>query len=109
MPQRSRHFYNNILGLTLIDETQYAIILQSKNTTIRIQKTEQVVASPYTSLGWEVESIIETVVALGDAGVRFELFDGLAQDDLGIWNVPGGSKVAWFRDPDGNLLSLTQN
>jgi len=92
----------------VVEETPYAIVLASINTTIRIQITEKAVPPPYTTLGWEVNDIDSMVRTLSDAGLTFERFDGLDQDDLGVWAVPGGAKVAWFKDPDGNLLSLTQ-
>jgi catechol 2,3-dioxygenase-like lactoylglutathione lyase family enzyme len=61
-----------------------------------------------TVLGWQVPDIKATVEDLGQAGVRFERYDGMSQDDVGIWNSPSGAKVAWFKDPDGNLLSITE-
>jgi predicted enzyme related to lactoylglutathione lyase len=75
---------------------------------LRIQKVDAPVIAPYTSLGWEVDDITDTVKALLAAGARFERSDGMPQDDAGIWRTPDGSAVAWFKDPDGNLLSLTQ-
>ena len=108
MPEVSKQFYEERLGLNLVEETSFAIVFESNNTFIRIQKTGKTHPPPYTSLGWEVEDIGVTARSLSDSGVQFEKFDGLEQDDLGVWNVPGGSKVAWFKDPDGNMLSLTE-
>lgn len=108
MPEVSKKFYEECLGLNLVEETSFAIVFESNNTFIRIQKTGKAHPPPYTSLGWEVEDIGVTARALSDSGVQFEQFDGLEQDDLGVWNVPAGSKVAWFKDPDGNMLSLTE-
>ena len=108
VPDASKRFYNEILGLTLAEETPFAIVFETNNTVIRIQKTERVYPPPYTSLGWEVDSIAETVQTLSAMGVQFERYEGLEQDGLGVWNVPDGAKVAWFKDPDSNLLSLTQ-
>ena len=107
-PEISKQFYEEILGLTLIEDTPFSIVFESGNATIRIQKTRQVRSPPNTSLGWEVANIELIVRALSDSGVRLEKFEGMEQDDLGVWSVPGGSRVAWFKDPDGNLLSLTQ-
>jgi catechol 2,3-dioxygenase-like lactoylglutathione lyase family enzyme len=104
----AKRFYDEILDLTLIEETPYALVFESVNAVIRIQKTEDVFPPPYTTIGWEVENIEFTVRALSDSGVQFERYEGMNQDDLGVWNIPNGSKVAWFKDPDGNLLSLTQ-
>ena len=75
---------------------------------LRIQKVERVAAPPYTALGWQVDDIRDVCNWLVKAGVVFERFDGLEQDEDGIMEFPGGTKVAWFHDPDGNLLSLTQ-
>lgn len=108
MPEISKKFYSELLGLVLIEETPFAIVLESKNAIVRVQKTEQVCPPPYTSLGWQVEDITATVRSLSDTGLQFEQFEGLEQNELGVWDVPGGSRVAWFKDPDGNLLSLTQ-
>lgn len=107
-PDISKRFYNEILELTLIEETPYALVFESANAVIRIQKTEEVYPPPYTTIGWEVENIEFTVRALSESGVQFERYEGMEQDDRGVWDVPNGSKVAWFKDPDGNLLSLTQ-
>lgn len=108
MPARSRIFYTDTLGFDLLEETPFAIVVTSGNSVVRIQKTEQVFPPPYTSLGWEVEDIVAMVDSLTAGGVQFERFDGLEQNASGIWTIPGGAKVAWFKDPDGNLLSLTQ-
>lgn len=108
-PDDSRQFYKDSLGLTLVEETPFALVFSAFNALIRVQKTDQVMPLPYTCLGWEVEVIEDTVQVLSDAGIVLERFNGLQQDDLGIWTVPDGSRVAWFKDPDGNLLSLTQH
>jgi catechol 2,3-dioxygenase-like lactoylglutathione lyase family enzyme len=107
-PEKSKHFYGELLGLQLIEERPYAIVFEANSTVIRIQKVQQVCAPPYTAMGWEVQRIEQTVKTLSDNGVLFERFDGLQQDELAIWHVPGGASVAWFKDPDGNLLSVTQ-
>lgn len=106
--KNSKHFYRECLGLTLVEETPFAIVFESNNAVIRVQKTDKVCPPPYTSLGWEVDNIDESVRTLSVSGVRFEHFDGLDQDELGVWGTPDGSRIAWFKDPDGNLLSLTQ-
>jgi len=97
------------LGLHLVEETPFAIVFDSNGTTLRIQKAENVVPAPYTLIGWEVENINETVSELSIRGVKFETYDQIQQDEAGIWDVPDGTKVAWFRDPDGNVLSLSQS
>jgi catechol 2,3-dioxygenase-like lactoylglutathione lyase family enzyme len=70
---------------------------------------ERVQPAPYTVLGWGVEDIVAAIADLHERGVKFAQFDGVEQDELGIWKSPGGAQVAWFKDPDGNLLSITQD
>lgn len=107
-PHVSRRFYTETLGLSLIEESAYAIVVSSADSVLRIQITDRPSPPSYTSIGWQVEDIDETVAALLDAGVQFERYQGMQQDAAGIWTAPGGARVAWFKDPDGNLLSLTQ-
>ena len=106
-PGEAKHFYEQILGLGLVEETPFALVFISGDTTVRVQKVETVVTPPYTSLGWEITNIATAVQHLTSQGVKFLGFEGLPQDELGIWHTPDGSKVAWFHDPDGNTLSLT--
>ena len=80
----------------------------SGDTTVRVQKVETVVTLPYTALGWEVTDIATAVQHLTSRGVKFQRFEGLSQDELGIWLTPDGAQVAWFHDADGNTLSLTE-
>ncbi len=75
---------------------------------LRIQKVDRVAKVPYTVLGWAVRNMRSTVRRLAKAGVAFQRYEGLAQDEDGVWRSPGGALVAWFQDPDGNTLSLTQ-
>lgn len=105
---RSTRFYRDVLGLELVEEQPYAVVFRSNGTILRIQKVQEVTPAAYTTLGWIVPDIAVTVAALGDKGVTFERYDGMQQDALGVWASPGGGKVAWFKDPDGNLLSLSQ-
>ena len=103
-------FYRDRLGLRFVAETEFALEFEAGEGPIllRVQKVERVVAAPYTALGWRVGNITEEIEALGRRGVVFERFDGLEQDERGIWRSPGGARIAWFKDPDGNTLSLTQ-
>ncbi len=105
---KARVFYSQTLEFPILEDTQFALVLDANGTTLRVQKVEKVSPPPYTVLGWTVDNICSAVAQLGDKGVKFEIFEGLNQDDLGIWTAPDGTSVAWFRDPDGNLLSLTQ-
>ncbi|MEP6947426.1 MAG: VOC family protein [Acidobacteriota bacterium] len=107
-PDEARKFYENILGLTFVSEDQYALVFDSQGTTLRIQKIPEVDPRAFTVLGWHVEDIAAAVAALVAKGVQFELYDYMHPDELGIVTFEGGAKVAWFKDPDGNLLSLDQ-
>ena len=106
--ERSRSFYEGVLGLTFVADEPPALVYQVGNSMLRIQKVEQVHAAPYTALGWTVSDIRGTVRQLRAAGVVFERYDGMNQDADGIWSAPSGALVAWFSDPDGHVLSLTQ-
>jgi catechol 2,3-dioxygenase-like lactoylglutathione lyase family enzyme len=105
---RSRVFYETVLGLPVLDQSPYACVLQSGGTMLRVTKVEQLTVQPFTVLGWGVQDIHETIADLATRGVAFVRFEGMGQDADGIWAAPGGDLIAWFRDPDGNMLSLTQ-
>jgi catechol 2,3-dioxygenase-like lactoylglutathione lyase family enzyme len=105
---RSRAFYEGTLGLDVVDVNDYALVLTSGPTTIRVTAAEGWSPQPFTVLGWIVPDIASTVSDLADAGVQFRHYDGMDQDELGVWRTPGGDKVAWLVDPDGNVLSLTE-
>jgi len=106
--ERSRAFYERVLGLTFVADEPPALVFRVGETMFRIQKVERVHAAPYTALGWAVADIRETVRQLTDRGVTFQRYEGLNQDTEGIWPAPSGALVAWFLDPDGHVLSLTQ-
>jgi catechol 2,3-dioxygenase-like lactoylglutathione lyase family enzyme len=105
---RARAFYGGVLGLALVEEGPYACVFDAQGTQLRVTPVTEVIPAPYTVLGWAVDAIDATVRALRAAGVRFERFAGMDQDDTGVWSAPGGAKVAWFCDPDRNVLSVTQ-
>ena len=105
---RARGFYGETLGLALRDESPYALVGEGAGTMLRITAVAHPVAAPYTVVGWLVADIGSTVDALVARGVRFSRYPGIAQDNRGVWTAPGGDKVAWFADPDGNILSLTE-
>ena len=107
-PARSRAFYEGLLGLTFVADEPPALVFQVGDSMLRIQKVEQVHPAPYTALGWAVSDIRRTVDQLRAAQVKFERYTGMNQDDDNIWHAPSGALVAWFRDPDGHTLSLTQ-
>jgi len=108
-PGLAKRFYEQSLGLKLLEDSPYALVFECANTTIRVQKVESLLAHQYTSLGWAVSDITSTVQQLSSNGVEFQRFEGLPQDELGIWLTPDRSRVAWFQDPDGNVLSVTQH
>jgi catechol 2,3-dioxygenase-like lactoylglutathione lyase family enzyme len=105
---RARAFYRDTLGLTLIDEHDFALVFESSGTTLRVQNVENVAPVPYTALGWRVADIHAVIRGLVERGVSFERFEGIDQDNDGVWITPDGIAVAWFKDPDGNRLSLSQ-
>lgn len=106
--QRSRAFFERVLGLIFIADEYTALVFQVGPSMLRIQKVKQVHAAPYTALGWSVPDIRSAVQSLTEAGVTFERYEGVPQDEDGVWQAPSDALVAWFRDPDGHILSLTQ-
>lgn len=105
---RARDFYGDVLGLELIEQTPFACVFRSGPGTLRVTRVDEMVAAPYTVLGWVVDDIAGTVRALADRGVACHRYGGMEQDADGVWTTPGGDRVAWFGDPDGNTLSVTQ-
>jgi catechol 2,3-dioxygenase-like lactoylglutathione lyase family enzyme len=106
--KRARSFYEGVLGLTFVADEPPALVFQVGDSMLRVQKVEKVHGAPYTALGWAVSHIRRTVQRLQAAGVVFQRYEGMNQDGDGIWHAPSGALVAWFRDPDGHVLSLTQ-
>jgi catechol 2,3-dioxygenase-like lactoylglutathione lyase family enzyme len=107
-PERARAFYEDTIGLRLVADEPFAIVFDAHGTMLRIQKAEQVSVAPYTALGWHVPDIRVAVRDLRERGVALERYGFLDQDADGIWHAPGGAKIAWFKDPDGHTLSLTE-
>ncbi len=109
-PVRAKAFYGETLGLRLVSEDAFAVVFDANGTMLRVSIVQEVTVAKYTVLGWQVPDIVATVKDLQKAGVKFERFEGfMQQDELGIWTAPGGARVAWFKDPDGNLLSIAQH
>lgn len=107
----SRPFYEGTLGLTFVGEDPFALLFDANGVMLRVVNVAQVdgfIPAPFTILGWQVGSAENAVRALADRGVRFERYPWMDQDSMGIWSAPGGARVAWFRDPDGNTLSVTE-
>jgi catechol 2,3-dioxygenase-like lactoylglutathione lyase family enzyme len=109
-PDVSRRFYAETLGLRLGVQDDFATVYDLAGTILRITHISDYVASAHPALGWQVDDIEVEATALAAKGVSFTIYEGLGQDARGIWTAPdGGAKVAWFNDPDGNVLSLTQS
>ncbi|MDV6329247.1 VOC family protein [Asticcacaulis sp. 201] len=108
---QARAFYEGVLGLTVFSQDDYALVLRSGSTLIRLTRPEKLFVAPYTVFGWQVVNIDDKVFSLTAAGITFERYEalGAAQTPHGVWTAPSGDKVAWFKDPDGNLLSLSQH
>jgi catechol 2,3-dioxygenase-like lactoylglutathione lyase family enzyme len=106
---RARAFFRDTLQLTLVSEDGFALVFESGGTRLRVTLAQEVIPAKYTVLGWDVRDIRATVIALKTAGVVFEIFGFFKQDELGIWTAPNGDQVAWFKDPDGNILSVSHH
>jgi len=104
----SRAFYEGVLKLKLTADEPYALVFDADGTMLRVVKVQEVTVTPYTVLGWAVADIAAAVSELAGRGVHFERYDGMTQDESGVCTFPGGAKVVWFKDPDGNTLSLTE-
>lgn len=107
-PERAKEFYAQILGLPLIADEPYALVFDVHGTMLRIQKVQSFTPAPHTALGWHVADMAHIVDSLRAKGVSFLRYPHFEQDEAGVWTAPGGAKVAWFKDPDENVLSLTE-
>ena len=107
-PARSKAFYEHVLGLRLVADEEHATVFDANGTMLRIQKVSELLPPPHTALGWRVRDIARTVTMLRAKQVEPERYPYMQQDALGIWTAPSGAKCVWFKDPDGNLLSLTE-
>ena len=105
---RARTFYEGVLGLRFISEDEFAVVYNVQGVELRIQKVRAFTPQPHTQLGWSVSSIDEVVQSLEERGVVFERYSFLEQDSRGIWTAPSGARIAWLKDPDGNVLSVTE-
>ena len=107
--ERALAFYQVVLGLTIKSSDAFGDFLQLDGALLRLTALPDHKAHPHPVLGWNVDDIVTTVAALRDRGVTFTIYDGIGQDEQGIWTAPDGqAKVAWFSDPDGNVLSISQ-
>lgn len=109
-PREARRFYESTLGLRLVSEDSFALVFDANGTTLRVATVSRVrdyKPASFTILGWHVADIENAVRELLARDVLTERFEGMPQDDLGIWTSPSGARIAWFKDPDGNVLSVT--
>ena len=107
--ERAKTFYRDVLGLSLVHEDNFAAVFEVGGISIRVSTVPDFTPHEHTVMGFQVADISDTVKALVFKGVTFNIYDGFDQDAQGIWNAPGNAvRVAWFKDPDGNVLSVTQ-
>ena len=106
-PDKAREFYKDKLGLKLLSEDSFGMEFEAAGAHIRISVVEKLIPQPFTVLGWDTDDIISTISMMSEKGISFERYTFIEQDDSGIWTSPGGTRVAWFMDPDGNILSIS--
>lgn len=106
---RAREFYGGTLGLTLVSQDGFAVVFDVNGIMLRVTLVQSHVPAQYTVLGWETPDIKSTVTRLEAAGVKFNRYGFPGQDERGIWTAPDGARVAWFNDPDGNVLSVSEH
>ncbi len=107
-PDSAQDFYEQTLGLKLISNDNFALVFDANGVMLRVQKVQAHTPANHTALGWDVADIQTEMKELMRKGVSCERYEWLEQDELGVWTAPSGAKIAWFKDPDGNVLSLTQ-
>src|SRR5215217_4967655 len=105
---RAAEFYNKVLGLPIRSDDAFAIAFDAAGTELRLQKEERFTPQPFTALGWQVIDVTDVLRVLTAHGVLPERYPWLNQDAAGVWSAPSGARVAWFKDPDGNLLSVAE-
>ena len=106
--EAAARFYGDVLGFRLLEASRFANAYDANGTQLRVTLVDRVAPAPYTVLGWRVRDIAATVRSLRAAGVAFQRYEGMTQDEDDVWIAPGGSRIAWFADPDGNVLSVQQ-
>lgn len=105
---RAREFYEDCLGLRVMEMNAYACVFDAHGTMLRITAAGQVAHPGYTVLGWRVANIDDALTRLASGGVVFARYEGMEQDARGVWTTLNGDQIAWFTDPDGNVLSITE-
>lgn len=107
--ESARNFYEEKLGLELASDDPYALVYQLAGTELRLSKVPSFTPLPFTVLDWQVPDILAAHETLSERGVDFTVFEGMGQDEKGIWMSPdGGARILWFKDPDGNVLSVSE-
>lgn len=106
---KARAFYEGVLGLRFVKDDGFAVVLDANGIMVRVAKVPELKPAKFTILGWEVPNIEKAAVSLREKGILCAKFGFFQQDELGIWTAPTGDKVAWFKDPDGNILSISQH
>lgn len=107
--EKARAFYEGVLGLRFVKDDGFALVFDANGIMVRVAKVPQFTPAQFTILGWQVTEIEKVAAELHGKGVQFERYGFFKQDDLGIWTAPTGDKVVWFKDPDGNILSISQH
>jgi catechol 2,3-dioxygenase-like lactoylglutathione lyase family enzyme len=105
----ARRFYGSTLGLRLLHEDQFALVFDAGGRMLRVVHLPEFTPAPFTIVGWEVDDVEATASKLARKRVKFQRYKGMQQDRRGIWTSPSGARVVWFKDPDGNLLSISQH
>ena len=107
---RAKKFYGETLGLRFVSQDDFAVVFDAHGTMLRVSITANHTPAPHTIIGWQVPDIAAATAELAKAGIALERYSFLAQDETGVWNAPdGAAKVGWFKDPDGNVLSISQH
>jgi len=107
--KKARAFYEDKLGFEFVSQDQFALVMKAGGHDIRVSKVADFTPRQSTVLGWEVSDIEAVVAWLTERGVAFEKYPFIQDKKRGIWTTPGGSRVAWFKDADGNVLSVSQH
>ena len=107
--EKARSFYEGVVGLRFVKDDGFALVFEANGIMVRAAQMKDFTPAPFTVLGWQVSEIENVVRDLQKKGVHFEIFGFFQQDELGIWTAPTGDKVAWFKDPDGNILSVSEH
>lgn len=108
-PEAALQFYRDTLGLRFVGDDGFALVFDMQGVMLRVNKVPQFTPAQHTVLGWDVDDIHAAREGLSQKGVVFEHYPNMCQDELGICTFPTGDKVAWFKDPDGNLLSISKH